>query len=66
MMPLAYDQVSMGGAPMLNGGGGDFMQMGVGQPMYPMAMQNYNNVAAASFYSHLPFGRSSGYMSTFA
>jgi len=40
--------------------------MGVGQPMYPMSMQNYNNIAAASFYSHLPFGRSSGYMSTFA
>jgi hypothetical protein len=26
--------------------------------------QNYNNVAAASFYSHLPFG-SSGYMNGF-
>ncbi len=24
-----------------------------------------NNVAASSFYSHLPFGQSSGYMSTF-
>jgi hypothetical protein len=42
--------------------------MGAPHEMYGMpqinSFQNYNNVAAASFYSHLPFG-SSAYMNGF-
>lgn len=52
---------------MMNNGSSfnDMNSMGFNQSMSPMAFQNYNNVAAASFYSHQPFGSNSGYLNSF-
>eukprot|EP00347_Sterkiella_histriomuscorum_P003956 403362291 len=54
------DQIYMNQGNDLNN-----FSMNQGGGFTPMAYQNYNNVAASSFYSHQPFGQTSGYMGTF-
>ncbi|CDW72926.1 UNKNOWN [Stylonychia lemnae] len=60
---VSNDQMQMNNGNMVQG---DINQYGYNQPVYsPMALQNYNNVAAASFYSHQPFGQQPGFMNSF-